>query len=826
MKSYRTLAWKELRTQKVTSILILIAIILSTVMTTVIGQSMGILNAMRGQQAAYLNGNRYATFHQLTNKQAEALSDDGRLSYAEKMITIGTSKIPNSNISVQLWEYEGDALSAYKNNSQLESGRLPKQAGEIALPQDILNMMGFQGKIGDTISLDLNDSLLRDTDAGYEYSHKFILTGILKANYLGYISGTAIGIIGSGTAEKILPEKYLLYSVDIRIADKKMFQSTVDSLAQTYSIPDYCIQYNDILLSALGIDYRAKESSDTTSGFSFMTMAGILIGALVLLAAGLVIYNILKIAVTKRVKEYGILRAIGADRNKLYEIVSLQLFTLCGIGIPIGILFGLLSAKGITIVATRLFSPEIFMANSQSELATMIAENAGGKVFPLVVSAAITLLFAFIAAMPAARYAAEVSPTTAMSGPIINVKRKSRKLRHIYNFEAFYAHMNLKRNRGRTVITVLSLVMSITVFVALQGFSGLLDASAKIQKMHIGNYSITNKSSGFSPEEVKNLESVSGVSSVSTLKYKLYLPDKAGSITNMKLSVSLQAGESLQVVGIDEKRIQSVLPSLSQQDLQALQDGTACLIKNPIMMAYGDKAIAATKIGKGETISVNGKSLKVLGIVNDPITLDNAGFTNGVQLIVYDTVYDQITGQSSYTELYPTLSSSANHESVEQAIKSLCEQTGGTWLSYKNTDQQLQESYEQIRLLAWGLILFIGLIGILNIINTVYTNIHTRVTEVGIQRAIGMSAKSLYKTFLWEGAYYGMIASVIGGITGYICTIFVNAAATDTIQFVMIPTLPILEAAILSIAACLIATCLPLKKITKMNIVEAIEAVE
>ena len=46
MKSYRVLAWKELLAQKVTSILILIAVILSTVTTTVIGQSIGVLNAM------------------------------------------------------------------------------------------------------------------------------------------------------------------------------------------------------------------------------------------------------------------------------------------------------------------------------------------------------------------------------------------------------------------------------------------------------------------------------------------------------------------------------------------------------------------------------------------------------------------------------------------------------------------------------------------------------------------------------------------------------------------------------------------------------------
>lgn len=74
MKSYRSLVWKELNNQKITSVLILIAIILSTIMTTVIGQSLGILSALRQQQAAALNGNRYVTFHQLTQEQKRSLT--------------------------------------------------------------------------------------------------------------------------------------------------------------------------------------------------------------------------------------------------------------------------------------------------------------------------------------------------------------------------------------------------------------------------------------------------------------------------------------------------------------------------------------------------------------------------------------------------------------------------------------------------------------------------------------------------------------------------------------------------------------------------------
>ena len=72
----------------------------------------------------------------------------------------------------------------------------------------------------------------------------------------------------------------------------------------------------------------------------------------------------------------------------------------------------------------------------------------------------------------------------------------------------------------------------------------------------------------------------------------------------------------------------------------------------------------------------------------------------------------------------------ADRENFDTFIEAFCNRIPGTtFLSYEETDQQLKESFAQIQMLAWGLILFVGLIGILNIINTVYTNIHTRVTE-------------------------------------------------------------------------------------------------
>ena len=93
-------------------------------------------------------------------------------------------------------------------------------------------------------------------------------------------------------------------------------------------------------------------------------------------------------------------------------------------------------------------------------------------------------------------------------------------------------------------------------------------------------------------------------------------------------------------------------------------------------------------------------------------------------------------------------------------------------------------------------------------------------------RAIGMSVASLYQTFLWEGAYYGIYASVIGAVLGYLCCIFIGAAQTDVLQLVAVPITAIIEAAIISIVACLLATAFPLRSIAKLNIVESIDNIE
>lgn len=824
MKSYLALSWKEVKAQRVTAILILIAVVMSAAMTTVIGQAVGILQSMRVAQAEGLNGSRYASFHRLTAEQAEMLHADSRLCDVGDLLNVGSMPLANSSLTLYLREYQGNAIAMYPSVGKVREGRLPERENEIALPEDALNYLGMDVSVGDTVSLTLSASVADGSVLPYGYSADFILTGVLESNYLGYSTGIVDGIVGGGTTERLLPDEYVLYSTDFKTCSKTEFQEIVDDLADTLNLDDSQIQYNWILLDALGISYGGEGGSDVGSGFPFMAFACVLVGVLVLSAAGLVIYNILRISVTRRIKEYGTLRAMGGERGQIYRLVSAQLLILCGVGMPIGLLLGVLSAKGVLIAAAGIFNPDLFMVGSTDELNAAIHSTDAGSPAYLLLSVAVTLIFAMLAAFPAARYAARVSPTVAMAAQAAKIRRKVRKMRSIRNFEAYYARLNLKRSRARTAITILSLVMSITVFVTLQSFTGLLDASAALRDSHTGDYAVTNETIGMSEDAVDALRSNDLVESLATTKLSVY---SYGDERPFDTDLVLQTYEALHIASLDEARLFSGAADLTEQDRADLAAGAACLVKNPIEFSIGGTEVQFTELRPGDTVSFGAISMRVAGIVDFPVEVNHSGFVNGVQVIVADHVYNEIVDDSRYSEVYPTLREGADEELFENWLDGWCNDNPGThWLSYRMSDAQAAESFERIRILCWAFIVFVGVIGILNIINTVYSNIHTRVPEIGMQRAIGMSAGSLYRTFLWEGAYYGIAASVVGGALGYVCTVFVGAADTGSLRLSAIPIMSIGEAAFTSVAACLLATAIPLRSIARRGIVESIETVE
>lgn len=341
--------------------------------------------------------------------------------------------------------------------------------------------------------------------------------------------------------------------------------------------------------------------------------------------------------------------------------------------------------------------------------------------------------------------------------------------------------------------------------------------------------SVVNESVGFTAADLEKLSKNEAAESVAAIQFSLYDTDEK--IAGMSPGFELKPGETLQIVGFNEIYMDYYTDGkLSEEESGCLAAGKGCVVKNPFPIIYEGKELEHSEFSPGDVISVHGQKLPVIAAFSGTdgfAGIGSQGFTNGVQVIVSDQLYPELTGKNEYQEMLPVLKEHADRAQFDRALETLCKEIPGTtFLSYEDTDRQLSESYEQIRLLAWGLILLIGLIGLLNIVNTVYTNIHTRVAEIGMQRAVGMSRRMLYETFLWEGAYYGIAAAVVGCPAGYVCTVFVNAARTDALQLVPAPAAAMTAAAVLSILSCLAATGIPLRRIEKMSIVDSIEAVE
>ncbi|HBN6079121.1 TPA: ABC transporter permease, partial [Clostridioides difficile] len=742
-----------------------------------------------------------------------------RVYQAGTSITLGSSKIKDSGISVLVKEYDKTGLSNYPKLMKLKSGHLPKDKNEIALDENTLKLIGIKPRLGVTIPMNLDISLLNDTIPPYNYTANFKLSGILEDDYTGYVSGIVNGIVGKGASENLLPKRYILSSLDFKIKQQEKFQEIVNQLAKKINLSHNSIQYNWIYLNALKIQFEKDENSSNSDGISMIILVSLFVALLVLLASGLVIYNILKISVTKKIKEYGCLRGIGAEPNQIYKIVILQILILCTIAIPIGAVIGIISSKGITGMVTNILNPDILLANDNKEITELIHKNTTAYMFPLVLSTSISLIFSFISALPSAIYASHVSPKIAMAGSTTKIKRKIKREKTIKNFERHLAWLNLKRNKGRTIITILSLFMSITVFVALSEFSNVLDVSRSVSNLKEGDFSLTNEISGFDKSILDKIDNMKNVNRTSFIKYSEYKQGEIDTDINFENS-----GEMLKIIGIDEQTLKDLMPSITDSTLEDFKNGSICFIKNPLAISTPGVKTKYTNLKPKDNITINKKQLDIYSTVDKMFFLQGNGWVNGVDIIVYDSVYNTLTNKNKFNQINIYAKDKSDLEQIRLSIEQICENNPGShWISYIESDKQLKESFKQIELLAWAVILFVGLIGTLNIINTTHTNINTRTNEIGVKRAIGMSNSSLYKMFLWEGVYYGIFAAILGSIAGYASAIIINMATIEKLDFTNIPITSILQATIISILACIIATLIPLRKVKKMNIIDCID---
>ena len=168
---------------------------------------------------------------------------------------------------------------------------------------------------------------------------------------------------------------------------------------------------------------------------------------------------------------------------------------------------------------------------------------------------------------------------------------------------------------------------------------------------------------------------------VAAMQFSLYPLDEQNRPVGIALDRAMQPGETFQVVGLNKLYLKEFFGDrLSEADLSAIENGTGCIVRNPIAVSVGEgDSLPSTRYTVGSAITVAGKALTVLETMDDYdgyLSVGNSGFTNGVQVIVIDQLYPVLTGRDTYAELLPLLTArhlTRSWKSSVRRFQALCQ---------------------------------------------------------------------------------------------------------------------------------------------------------
>ena len=377
----------------------------------------------------------------------------------------------------------------------ITSGKYPTTQTEIMLPNHLYTNGGVKYSLGDTITLELGQRMLdgypmTQNDPCYIYeqgdevfngevleikeTRTYTVVGFYDRMSNMIEKTTAPGYTALTVSDK---ETYTPYKYDVyfRMENPKEIYDFMKELGLTGDTN------TDLLM------YSGTFAADTFSTMLY-SLAAIVIG-LIMFGSVALIYNAFSISVSERTKQFGLLSSIGATKKQLKRMVLFEALAVSVIGVPLGVLAGV-GGIGVTLMLIgdkfRAMGFPIDMKLSVSPAAIIIA----------VIVALITVL---ISAWIPSKRATKVSAVEAIRQNI-DVKNtkpvKTSKLTYkLFGLPGMLANKHYKRNKKKYRTTVLSLFMSIVLFVSASAFTDYLMESVGVGFGSVG-YDLTMHASG------------------------------------------------------------------------------------------------------------------------------------------------------------------------------------------------------------------------------------------------------------------------------------------------------------------------------------------
>lgn len=436
----------------------------------------------------YSSGDWHGAVYDAAYKDYEDIRDSGKVSSAAYAQVLGYAKIDSANErKPYLYVLGGDAASGYFETMpvHLLLGTLPKDSTEIILPEHLTSNGKVNYKLGDTVTLDVGDRTLDGRRLGqdtpvYTYDSETqveIMSGERLENTEPR-TYTVVGIYERPAFEDYSAPGYTaLTAADPKSAEQSPIHcyfklhkpaGVYDFMKEMGYTQEYRYAYNTKVLLYSG---TAPFDSFLTA---FYSLAAIII-ALIVFGSVSLIYNAFSISVSERTRQFGLLSSVGATRKQLRRMVLFEALAVSIVGIPLGILVGI-GGIGITL----LLIGDKFSSIVRVDIPMRLCVSWQAVVIAAVIALVTVLISAWIPSKRATSVSAVEAIRQSMDIKVSGRPVRTSKLAYkLFGLPGVLAGKHYKRNRKKYRTTVVSLFMSIVLFVSAAAFTDYMMESAE-----------------------------------------------------------------------------------------------------------------------------------------------------------------------------------------------------------------------------------------------------------------------------------------------------------------------------------------------------------
>lgn len=801
MNIVNKLTLRHLKENKRRTVVTVLGIAVSVAMITAVFVSFASFMNFFGGAEIYSTGNWHAVVYNTDEEQQKKLNS------TDELVRVGYSrsdtpgensfKIKNANGNYSTGDiYYGDYNNLNQKVLKGFDGELPKNSNEIAVDEAYIKKNNLDWKIGDTVVFEAGTRYIT------EDGEKFDISGSAQPNEKFEFNKNLKCKITAVTHSNNPTKNYGI----IRVLEPKETAGCDAYIELAKVTPNALNDLKDILIN-IGISEKDLDNGDVVSYNSEYLASKLAISKdsdtaktmipmvcvilfIIMIASIMLIYNAFGMSLSEKTRYLGMLASVGATKIQKKRSVYFEGLAMGAVGIPVGMAAGIIGISiTLKVLGDRIVDTGMIADSASLSMKVVVS--------PFVVIGVVifSLLTIFISSFIPAKKASAITPIEAIrQSKDIKIKSKKVKsspiIRKIFGYEGELANKNLKRNGRKARVIIVSISVSVILFLSVNYFCDLFVRANISQQQVPYNVSVGIASDKYSKmcAELSENKYVEDYFCSTTDEFTFYGENakstKNKGITNQdfaKKDILTPTYKNLFdktmrvfVIVIDDEDFNQICKENNIDNTQYYtqnSDSVKCLLMNDIDRKNNSTAVFNNNVigerlyylsdgeNKNETLS----DYTVCGLVdyNKDNIICNYISPGYICAFAPLSMSRYVKDSSQYLDISVVTD---NHTELCQDLFKLSENDKAFQsLSVMDVDdakQMMDTIILVLQVFVYGFIALITLVTIANIINTISTGIDLRRKEFAMLKSVGTTPKGFNKMICLESLFYGLRALI------------------------------------------------------------------